>query len=146
MDRTDREIIEALRHNARLSFKDLGEAVHLSPNAVAERVRRLEATGVIRGYDVELDLRALGLALTAIIEVKLAPGQTAESFENAIATLPGMLEATLVTGRFDYLLRVACRDQEALVELTETLRARGGVQETYSRLPLRTVEVRGRLD
>jgi Lrp/AsnC family transcriptional regulator, leucine-responsive regulatory protein len=146
MDKIDREIIETLRKNARMSFKELGERVHLSPNAVSERVRRLEANRVIEGYDVKLDLRALGLPLAAIIEVKLAAGVTAEAFERTLATLPGLLEAMLVTGRFDYLLRVACRDQQALVDLTEALRARGGVQETYSRLPLRSVAVKGRLD
>ncbi len=145
MDAIDREIIESLRTNARMTFKELGERVHLSANTVSERVRRLETSGVIRGYDVKLDLRALGLPLEAIIEVKLAPGTT-DAFEREVAAMPGVLEATLVTGRFDYLLRVACRDQEALIALTEALRARTAVQDTYSRLPLRTVSVRGRLD
>ncbi|MBS0320443.1 MAG: Lrp/AsnC family transcriptional regulator [Proteobacteria bacterium] len=145
MDAIDREILESLRLNARMTFKDLGERVHLSANTVSERVRRLEGAGVIRGYDVKLDLRALGLPLEAIIEVKLAPGTT-DAFEREIASMPGVLEATLVTGRFDYMLRVACRDQEALIALTEDLRARTAVQDTYSRLPLRTIRVRGRLD
>jgi Lrp/AsnC family leucine-responsive transcriptional regulator len=146
IDRIDREIIECLRINARMSYKDIGERAHLSANAVSERVRRLESDGVIVGFDVRLDLRLLDFPMAAIIEVKLAAGQTADAFEAHLKTLPGVLEATLVTGAFDYLLRVACRDQEALVQLTEKLRARGGVQETHSRVPLRTVRLSTRLD
>lgn len=145
MDNIDREIIECLRSNARTSYKELGERVFLSANAVSERVRRLEASGAIQGYDVRLDLRALGYPLVAIIEVKLSAGQTADAFEAGLRHVPGILEATLVTGAFDYMLRVACRDQEAVVQLTERLRAHGGIQETFSRVPLRTVKLTGRL-
>jgi len=142
VDKFDREIIEALWENARTSYKELGERVFLSPNAVSERIRRLEEAGVIQKYEVKVDLRALGLPLTAIIDVKLSPSTTALAFESALQSISGILEATLMTGSFDYMLRVACRDQEALVRLTEELRAGGHVQETYTRMPLRSVKLR----
>ena len=141
MDKFDREIIAALWKNARTSYKDLGEHVSLSPNAVSERIRRLEESGVIQKYEVKVDLRAMGMPLAAIIDVKLSPNTTAAKFEAELQKISGILEATLMTGAFDYMLRVACRDQEALVRLTEELRAGGLVQETYTRMPLRTVKL-----
>ena len=141
MDKFDREIIEALWENARTSYKVLGERVYLSANAVSERMRRLEESGVIQKYQVKVDLRAMGMPLAAIIDVKLSPNTTALVFEAELTKISGILEATLMTGAFDYMLRVACRDQEALVRLTEELRAGGHVQETYTRMPLRTVKL-----
>ena len=145
MDKFDREIIAALWENARTSYKVLGERIFLSPNAVAERIRRLEESGVIQKYEVKVDLRAMGMPLSVIIDVKLAPHTTADKFEAELQKISGILEATLMTGAFDYMLRVACRDQEALVRLTEELRAGGLVQETYTRMPLRTVKLSGAL-
>lgn len=145
MDKIDKEIIETLRHNGRASFKELAEHVFLSANAVAERVRRLQEQGVIEGYEARINLRAIDLPLTALVDVKLKPGVTAEVFEAALHSIPGILKASLLTGPFDYLLHVACRDQEALIQLVETLRARGGVQDTNTRLKLRTLKPKSRL-
>lgn len=145
IDAKDREIIEALRGNARLSYRELGETVQLSANAAAERVRRLQEDGVIKGYEASVDLKALDLPLQALIDVKMSPGVTAQTFEAVLHIIPGIVEACLTTGSFDYMLRVACRDQDALVTLTENLRARGGVQETYTRVVLRPVRLRNRL-
>lgn len=141
MDQIDAKIVETLRNDARISYKEIGEKVHLSANAVAERMRRLESAGVILGYHARLDPRALELNLQAIIDVKMLPGVTADAFEATLRTIPGVIEATLMTGSFDYMVRVACADQEALVRLTENLRARGGVQDTNTRLMLRSVQI-----
>ncbi len=145
MDKIDRDILELLRFDARISYKNLGERVFLSANAVSERVRRLEEQGVVLGYEARLNLHALDLPLIAFIDVKLSSGTTAKAFEAGLQSIPGIVEATLTTGSFDYMLRVACRDQDALVHLTEALRARGGVQETYTRLLLRSTNLKARL-
>jgi Lrp/AsnC family leucine-responsive transcriptional regulator len=141
MDQIDAKIVAGLRNDARISFKELAERVHLSANAVAERMRRLEASGVIRGYHASLDPRALDLSLQAIIDVKLLPGVTAQAFEATLQTVPGVIEANLMTGSFDYMVRVACADQEALVRLNENIRARGGVQDTHTRILLRSLQI-----
>src|SRR5664279_4590866 len=105
MDKFDREIISALWENARTSYKVLGDRIFLSPNAVAERIRRLEESGVIQKYEVKVDLRAMGMPLSVIIDVKLAPHTTADKFEAELQKVSGVLEATLMTGAFDYMLR-----------------------------------------
>lgn len=141
MDNKDREILRILKFDARISYKDLGERVHLSANAVAERMRRMEHAGMVQRYTTQIDLRALDLPLSAIIEVKLAEQVTAAEFEKKIQHIPGIIEAELMTGSFDYMLRVACRDQDDLVRITETLRAKCGIQQSYTKLILRSVKL-----
>lgn len=141
MDQIDREILSLLLRDGRLSFRELAEAVHLSPNAVAERFRRLQAGGVIRHIRATLDPAALGRTLQAQIEVKLAAETSALDFEAVLRHLPQVVSATLMTGSFDYAVRVACTNRDDLMHLTETLRKSAGVRETYTRLILREVEL-----
>jgi Lrp/AsnC family leucine-responsive transcriptional regulator len=136
MDEIDRAILRRLRGDARVSFRDLGEAVGLSANAVAERVRRLVAAGTIRGFRADVDPRATGARLAAFVDLRLATGTPADTFEAALRELPGVVSASLTTGIFDYTLRVAVADEPALVALIEALRGRGA-SETHSRIILR---------
>lgn len=137
LDAVDREILKELTRDGRVSFTDLAARVQLSANAVAERVRRLERAGVIRGYAAELNRNALGLGLEAYIDVKLRADTPADRFESAIERIPGVVQMILTTGSSDYTLRVACSDQADLVRLVESLRAAVPIAETYSRLILR---------
>ncbi len=140
-DQIDREILSLLARDGRLTFRELGDAVHLSANAVSERFRRLQAGGVIRHIRATLSPSALGRDLHAQIEVKMAAGTSAQEFENALRHLPQVVSATLMTGSFDYVVRVACSDREDLMGLTETLRRYAGVSETYTRVILHEVEL-----
>lgn len=121
--------------------RELGEKVFLSANSVAERVRRLVQNQVLKGFSAKVDLAAPGLPLQALVDVKMARETSAARFEEAIAAIPGIQEATLMTGSYDYMLRVACHDQADLVRLMEALRERAGVQDTTSRVILRQVDV-----
>ncbi len=141
MDRIDREILSLLARDGRLSFRELSQQVHLSPNAVAERFRRLQADGAIRHIRATLNPAALGHALEAMIEVKLQSDTAALAFETALRHLPQVVSATLMTGSFDYAVRVACADRDELVQVTEHLRQKAGVRETYTRLVLREVQL-----
>jgi Lrp/AsnC family leucine-responsive transcriptional regulator len=141
MDKMDREILGILQVDGRRSYTDLAEAVHLSANAVADRVRRMFKNGTILGVRAIVDRAALGMTIEAQIDVKLRPTTSAEAFERAIGELPQVLTATLLTGSFDYALRVACSDRADLAAVTETIRNRAGAQETYSRIILREVQV-----
>ena len=136
MDAIDRAILGKLRDDARISFRDLGEAVGLSANAVAERVRRLVSSGTIRRFRAEIDPAAGGARLSAFVDLRLAMGTPANAFEAELRATPGVVSASLTTGNFDYTLRVAVADEPALVALIERLRARGA-SETHSRIILR---------
>jgi Lrp/AsnC family leucine-responsive transcriptional regulator len=136
VDAIDRAILGKLRDDARISFRDLGEAVGLSANAVAERVRRLVSSGTIRRFRAEIDPAAGGARLSAFVDLRLAMGTPANAFEAELRATPGVVSASLTTGNFDYTLRVAVADEPALVALIERLRARGA-SETHSRIILR---------
>jgi Lrp/AsnC family leucine-responsive transcriptional regulator len=140
MDKIDHAILSRLAHDGRTSFRDLADAVHLSPNAVAERFRRLVAGGTIRHIRATLDPAAFGRTVEAVVEVKLNAEQPAADFEASLRHLPQVVSATLMTGSYDYAVRVACVDRDDLVSITETLR-RQGVRETHTRLVLREVQL-----
>jgi Lrp/AsnC family transcriptional regulator, leucine-responsive regulatory protein len=116
----------------------------VSANAAAQRVRRLEAVGVIRGFSVEVSLASLGLKLQAFVDVKLRQGTTMEAFEKALGNIPGIREAASITGTFDARLQVDCADPVELGRLVEQLRVEAGVQSTSSTVICRELEVKRR--
>ena len=137
----DREILRILQIDGRRSFTDIGTAVHLSANAVADRVRKLTQAGVIRSVRAIVDPAALGLTMEAQMDVKLRPTTSAHDFEKALRQLPQVLSASLLTGSFDYSLNVVCVDRTDLAAVTEFIRDKAGAQETYSRIVLRSIHL-----
>ncbi len=120
MSTTDRRILSCLQVQGNISMAELSERIGLSLSACHRRVKMLEAKGVIRHYAAQLDRRALGLEMQAFIEVTLTSqrNEARTAFETAIMNLPEVLEAHLITGEFDYLMRVATRstvDYDALL-------------------------------
>jgi Lrp/AsnC family leucine-responsive transcriptional regulator len=105
LDETDRRIIGGLATDGRISFAELGRRVSLSAPAVAERVRRLEQTGVITGYRAEIDPGALGYPLTAIVRVKPAVRQLSKVAELA-AEIPEVAECLRITGEDCFYIRL----------------------------------------
>ena len=97
LDETNRLLITELQRDGRLSLAELGRRVGLSPPAVAERLQRLEQSGTITGYRAEVDPRALGLPLSAIIRIRPSPGQIQNVAERARET-PEVVECHRVTG------------------------------------------------
>jgi Lrp/AsnC family leucine-responsive transcriptional regulator len=142
LDDIDRKIIRALVADARLSFRDLGERVHLSPNATAERVRRLREIKVISGFHAKVDRARLGAPLEAYIDIRLRSQTSAGSFEIWAVKISGVMTFAIVTGEFDCRVRVACKDQADLLRLVEELRAGGAIQGTNTTIICREVEVR----
>ncbi len=112
MDRTDYKILSILQRSGDISMSDLSEQIGLSLSACHRRVKLLENAGVISHYAARLDRRALGLEVQVFIEVKLTSQRKEEfeAFEKAIATMPEVLESHLISGEFDYLMRVAARN------------------------------------
>jgi len=105
LDAVDREIIGELAQHGRISFAELGRRVSLSSPAVTERVRRLEQIGVIRGYRAEIDPRALGYAITAIVRVKPAVRQLSKIAALA-ADIPQIEECLRITGEDCFYMKL----------------------------------------
>jgi Lrp/AsnC family transcriptional regulator, leucine-responsive regulatory protein len=143
LDDIDRKIICALVADARLSFRDLGEQIHLSPNATAERVRRLQESKVISGFHAKVDRARLGAPIDAYIDIRLRSETSASSFEIWAIKISGVMTIAIVTGEFDCRVRVACRDQADLMRLVEELRSSGAIQGTNTTVICREVEARG---
>ncbi len=122
LDRTDRLILAHLQHNARRSNKELAAKVGLSPSSCLARVRRLEASGIIRGYHAEVAMAAFGVSLQAMVAVRLEKHvRTAiAAFERHLTTLPEVLAWHHVAGANDYLVHVAVRDAAHLREFVLT--------------------------
>lgn len=126
LDSTDWGLIEALQENARLTFAELGRRVNLSPPAVAERVRRLEEAGVLRGYHADVDLATLGLPMQAMIRITTNNVAECATHGHRLADVPEVLEAQRVTGSDSYIARVAVRSMEHLEDLLSRIAPHSG--------------------
>ena len=115
IDGTGRRLLAELQGNARLTLAELGRRVDLSPPAVAERLARLEDDGVIAGYRAELDPRALGYALTAIIRIRPSPRELRKVAQLAQQT-PEVVECHRITGEDCLIFKLHLRDVEHLEE------------------------------
>ncbi|MFI6097720.1 Lrp/AsnC family transcriptional regulator [Lentzea sp. NPDC051213] len=115
MDEVDRAILTVLQKDGKISNADLAERVGLSPSPCLRRVRRLEDTGVIRGYQAIVDPTVVDRGLRVIAGVRLARHSRADvvAFERAIVQLPEVVFTHHVTGNFDYLLQVEVADLPA---------------------------------
>jgi DNA-binding Lrp family transcriptional regulator len=140
LDRIDCKILVALQEDARLTNQALSERVALSPSACLARVRRLEREGVIQGYHARLDPFTLDIGLVLYVEITLdghAPGELA-AFEKAIVALPQVVEASHVTGAFDYLLKVVVADMAEWTRIAEQLTSSDlGVERVNSHVVMR---------
>lgn len=134
MDAKDWILLKALQEDARLPWAELGRRAELSAPAAAERVRRLEDAGIIRGYRAEVDPAALGWALPVMIEVQVKRADYSR-FHKAVQGLPQVLECHHVTGRAAFAVRAAVESVEGLEALIGKLSAFG---ETATSLILST--------
>jgi Lrp/AsnC family leucine-responsive transcriptional regulator len=117
-------LLEELQVNARLSFSELGRRVGLTPPAVADRVRRMEEAGIIRGYRLELDHARVGLPLTAVIRVTHR-GVNCLELGRIVSEYPEVLECHRITGAESYVMKVALRSVEHLQQLIDRLMPHG---------------------
>ncbi len=113
MDAIDLKIITALQENARMPLKNLAARVFLSSPATAARIEHLERQGIITGYSAKIDLKKVGLPITAFIKLELDPEQK-PTFYPFICSHPNVLECSCITGRYSQLLKVAFESTEAL--------------------------------
>ena len=151
IDEIDWKILRALQFNARITNAELAKRVSLSPSPCWNRVRRLEADGVIEKYVTIISQSAIGMPDSVILEAKLAHHDKValSRFEQELASLPEVVEAYLVTGEYDYIVRVAAAGTEGYerflrervyrlpsIEHTRSSFALRSLKQTYSAQPL----------
>ena len=143
IDKSDKIILKMLQAGSQQPLSDIAAKAGLSPSTCHRRIKAMEADGLILGYTATLNRKQLGLANEFFVEVSLV-AQTEEAFEKfekAVQRVPEILECHLMSGQFDYLIRVVARDSEDYERIHRTRLARlPGVQRIQSSLALRTVK------
>ena len=143
IDDFDSRIIHQLTLDGRISINELSERINLSQTPVARRVKKLEESKIITGYTALVDETQLGFSFSVFVSVRLEKqiDDNLAKFERRISTMPEVVDCWLMTGTYDYLLRVVTRNIEdyekfLLGELTRT----EGVASIESSIPLRRVK------
>ena len=145
LDRTDKALLAALQGNARLTVAELAESVSLTTSPCWRRVKILEESGVITGYQAILSSRELGYGVTAFVSVMMASHsqEVARSFEQRLLEIPEIVACHNVSGRYDFLLEVVATDLESFGEFArEVLQTLPAVKEIYSSFSYKPVKPR----
>jgi Lrp/AsnC family leucine-responsive transcriptional regulator len=143
LDKYDMAILEVLQRDARASLQEISAGVGLSPTPCWNRIKRMESEGVIRGYSALIDQAAIGFADTVIVQLTLNSHTDSmiEDFGKALEQIPEVLEAFLVSGDYDYFVRIAVRDTRDYERLLrQRLYKIPGIRNSKSSFVLRTLK------
>lgn len=141
MDEIDRNILIALQENGAAGLAELAKVAGLSVSATAERVKRLEERGTIRGWRADLDPQAAGCALLAFVFVALRPGREDMAFRKAMRRLEPVLECHSVSGCWSYLLKVRLPDLPALEGfVADEVRGESGVERIETVIAIHSIK------
>ena len=143
LDRTDKALLNALQGNARLTVAELADQVALTTSPCWRRVKILEDSGVITGYQAILSPKALGYGVTAFVSVMMESHnqEMARTFEQRLLEIPEIVACHNVSGRYDFLLEVVAKDLESFGEFArEVLQTLPAVKEIYSSFSFKSVK------
>jgi Lrp/AsnC family leucine-responsive transcriptional regulator len=140
MDKIDISIIRCLTKDARMNASQIGAKVNLSVSAVIERMKKLEASGLIRRYTAVIDAQKAGFDTQALISVRLEHPKYNVSFNQQMSAHPSVMECFYITGDFDYMARVAVGSGEELTKVLNDIKQIPGVSLTRTYVVLETVK------
>lgn len=143
LDRTDKALLSALQVNARLTVAELADSVALTTSPCWRRVKQLEESAMITGYQAILSPKALGYGVTAFVSVMMDSHSqdTARAFEQRLLAIPQIVACHNVSGRYDFLLEVVARDLESFGEFArEVLQTLPAVKEIYSSFSFKSLK------
>ena len=141
MNTIDSKIAARLMCHARTTWAELGSLLGLSAPAAADRVRRLEEKGIIKGYYAAVDPDSIGIGMAALISVSLSTAAARNDFSACVQTLPEVLECHHVAGEADYVLKVRCQGTRALeLLISHKLKSIAGVSRTRTTVILSTIK------
>lgn len=139
LDRIDEEILLALRHNARASFRQMAKALKIHPTTLISRVQKLEKSGIICGYGANLDLTELGYEFMGVVQVKIAKGKLLETQEK-ISRMRGVVAVYDVTGEYDSVAIVAAKGRDSFSKLLKSFLHLQHVEHTNTQVILNVVK------
>ncbi len=143
MDHLDWKLLAALHRNGRLTNRELGDTIGLSPSQCSRRRLMLEKAGIIRGYGVTLDTQAMGLSVMAFVQIIIKDHAAGafERFQALINSIPIIQEAHAVSGDADYILKVVTKDLPSLSAfVTDRLLAHDTIGHVKSYIALRPLK------
>ena len=136
VDAIDVKILEVLQENARVSISELSRKINLSLSAASDRLKKLEAAGVIRQYTAVLDPAAMDRELNAYMMINVDNSGSIADLIKLIESSGEILEAYFVAGDCDYILKIATRDTKTLAELVNKVKAVKSVKRTETTILL----------
>ena len=138
MDRTDYEILTCLKENARENATNIGAKINLSTSAVLERIKKFEASGLIKQYSIVLDQQTLGGELMAFISVRLEHPKYYENFVELINSHNSIAECYYIAGDFDFIIKIITKNAQSLEDILNYIKSIEGVSLTRTSVVLST--------
>jgi Lrp/AsnC family leucine-responsive transcriptional regulator len=130
LSENDARVLDILQLRGRRSYADLGTDLAMAAPSVHERVKKLEAKGVIRGYSANVDPAAVGLSVLAFTWVTQAPGTVSKDLTPEFAAIAEIEECHYIAGQADYILKIRARDMEHLGEIVRQIQTTEDVFST----------------
>lgn len=140
MDKIDIKILGCLKKNARLTASAISDEINLSVSAVIERIKKLENSGVIKGYTIELDQEKLGNDVVALMEVSLEHPDYNEDFIKMVENNQQIVACFYQTGVYDFVLQIVTDSKEGLEEVYKQIKCCKGVSKTETHFVLKTIK------
>ncbi len=140
MDKIDTQILSCLTKDARMNASQISQQVNLSVSAVLERMKKLEASGVIRGYTAVIDERLVGCDVQALISIRLEHPKFNPEFNRLMCAHERVMECIYITGDFDYMARIGVRSTEELTRVLHDIKQMPGVSLTRTYVILDNVK------
>lgn len=139
MDDIDRKILKKLQENARITVSDLSSEITLSMPAISERIKKLEASGVIKQYTTILDPALLNKHLMALMFLRFDNPKHGDQFASLVKAEPEIKECYYITGDFDYSLKILTENTRTLEKLLTRIKNASGVVKTQTIVILSTI-------
>lgn len=140
MDKIDLEILSYLRENARMKASDISKEINYSVSSVLEHIRKMERNGVIEKYTVLLNDKQLGNDLVAIMEVSLKSPKFYDDFCEIVSKNPNILSCYLLTGEFDFIIKIKTNSSENLEKIHTLIRSFEGVRAVKTHFALKEIK------
>lgn len=138
MDKIDCEILSCLKENARENATNIGAKINLSTSAVLERIKKFEASGLIKQYTIVLDQHTLGGDLMAFISVRLEHPKYYENFVELINSHNSIAECYYIAGDFDFIIKIITKNAQSLEDILNYIKSIEGVSLTRTSVVLST--------
>ena len=140
MDRIDANILKCLTRDARMNASQISQQVNLSVSAVIERMKKMEASGLIRGYTAVIDERQAGVNVQAMISIRMEHPKYNPEFNRQMCAHESVMECFYITGDFDYIARVSTGSTEELTEVLNDIKKIPGVSLTRTYVVLDNIK------